>query len=197
MSKHKIEWYKIGKKLIINDKMQKNYSYVLSAPYGKKFAMGFNPELSPRQMLILGIFEGKYLNDCANEFPVEWYEDAKKKDKLRDIANASINLFGIKSRLSLQEWRKRKWIPIIKGDKDVRGWFQWYCRYYIGRRDSIVDDIQIKRWRAFIRHKGQIIKSIVNMKPNKRPKNKTDIMKHRPRQRQALLQWAYNPFVIK
>ena len=129
--KHPISWYKPGKIIHVNDKMQNNYSYELSELPGKKFSKDFKPELTPQQMLAFGVFEGKYLNDCENEFPKEWYSTAKKLGKLSQVADPTLNLFGIKSRLSLQEWRKRHWIPIIKGDNDVRGWFQWYCRYWI------------------------------------------------------------------
>ena len=197
MVKHSLSWYKPGKKIIVKDKMQ-NYTYYLSEPPGKNFHKDFKPELTPSQMLKMGIFEGKYINDGENEFPKEWYKDAKLKNKLCDTSDPSVNAFKIKSRLSLQEWRKRKWIPIVPGDKDIRGWFQWYCRYWIGRRDPNVDIVQIKRWRSFKRHKGQILKSLKTMDKKNRPVSKTDIVKHRPRQRQALLQWAYDPyFTIK
>jgi hypothetical protein len=180
-----LEIYKPGMHIKVNDKMQKNYSYTLQAPYGKDFDPDFNPALSPDEMLELGIFEGKYLNDCYKEFPKMWYIKALKKQKLSPLKpNASLNCFGIKSRLSLKEWVKRKWIPIDSDDKDVRGWFQWYCRYYIGRRITEIDKIQIKRWKSFVRHVGQI-------KANCLPKDKTC----RPKQRQALLQWAYDPFI--
>jgi len=180
-----ISWYKKGKIIKVNDKMQKNYTYKLNEKYGRNFDPEFKPELSPAKMLKLGVFEGKYMNDTINEFPKEWFIKAKTSKK----ANPDLNFFKIKSRLSLQEWKKRGWIPITKGDKDVRGWFQWYCRYYIGRRDKNVDEIQIKRWKKFIRHKAQIILD------EKNPKSKKLKMFHRPRQRQALLQWSYNPFV--
>jgi hypothetical protein len=195
MVKHLLSWFKIGKTIHVNDKMQNNYSYQLSELPGKNFDKEFKPHLSPKQMLVMGVFEGKYLNDCENEFPREWYSAAKKAGKLSLTADISINQFKIKSRLSLQEWRKRHWIPITKGDEDVRGWFQWYCRYWIGRRDPNVDLIQIKRWKSFIRHQGQIIHSLKNMKPDKRPKTREELRNHRPRQRQALLQWAYNPYI--
>lgn len=190
--KKPISWYKKGKSITVNDKMQKNYTYTLSADYGD---LDFKPQLTPMQMLSYGIFEGKYMNDCENEFPSEWYLAAKAKGKLSLVANVQLNYFKIKSRLSLQEWRKRKWIPIAPGDKDVRGWFQWYCRYYIGRRMPEIDAIQIARHKAFIRHKAQIVNSIANMPAAKRPKTRTEIMNHRPKQRQALLQWAWNPFI--
>ncbi len=190
MSKHSISWYKPGRKIVVRDKMQ-NYTYTLTESPGKKFADDFKPDLTPQQMLALGVFEGKYMNDCEGEFPKEWYAKAKTSD----TPDVNLNLFKIKSRLSLQEWRKRGWIPIIEGDKDVRGWFQWYCRYWIGRRMPDVDRVQIARWNSFKRHRGQIIKSIKNMKPADRPKTKAQLHTHRPRQRQALLQWAYNPYI--
>ncbi len=165
-------------KIIVNDKMQKNYSYTLTAPMGKNFAKGFKPELTPKEMLKLGIFEGKYINDCQNEFPKDWFDEAK----IANTADINLNCFKIKSRMSLRHWQEKGW---IYGD-DVRGWFQWYCRYYMGRRVEDIDAIQIKRWRAFRRHKAQVEK---NCKINK--------ITCRPKQRQALLQWAYNPFDFK
>ncbi len=191
MSRHHSAWYIPGKVIQVHDKMQKNYSYVLSEHPGANFAPEFTPELTPSQMLALGVFEGKYLCDCQEEFPIEWFMQAK----LSPIKpNPSLNLFKIKSRLSLQEWQKRSWIPCAIGDQDVRGWFQWYCRYWLGRREPLVDQVQIKRWRAFTRHRGQIIHSLKRIDPRMRPHTHEQLMKHRPRQRQALLQWAYDPF---
>ncbi len=192
---HKLKWYKPGRVIVVHDKMQKGYSYTLVGRAGRDFDPDFDPYLTPGEMLAYGVFEGKYLCDCTEEFPAEWYTVARGLGKLLDVADPSINLFGIKSRLSLQEWRKRGWIPIVEGDRDVRGWFQWYCRYWIGRRDPNVDHVQIARWKSFVRHAGQIRASIRKMKKEKRPKTRAGLMKHRPRQRQALLQWAYNPFV--
>lgn len=161
--------------------MQKKYKYVLQEPIGKNFDPEFKPELTPAQMMKYGVFEGKYLNDCTKEFPKEWYEKALKKlsPKKPDISK---NRFKIKSRQPLSVWIKKGWI--MPEDPDVRGWFQWYCRYYIGRRDPVLDKRQIKRWKSFRRHAGQIKK---NCEPGD--------LKCRPRQRQALLQWAYNPFI--
>ncbi len=173
--------YKIGDKIVVNDLMQKNYSYVLSAKPGKNFDPEFKPELTPAQMLKYGVFEGKYLNDCTGEFPLEWYKNALNKLSPQK-ADSQKNYFKIKSRQPLKVWKQKGWI--LPEDPDVRGWFQWYCRYYIGRRDPILDQRQIKRWKAFKRHLGQI-------KKNCTPKD----LSCRPKQRQALLQWAYNPFV--
>jgi len=127
-------------------------------------------------MLEMGIFEGKYCNDCQDELPEDWFLDAKIS-KEPDI---SLNYFAIKSRQPLTIWQEKGWII----GPDPRGWFQWYCRYYLGRRLPIVDVKQIKRWRAFSRHAGQI-------RANCEPGNWTC----RPRQRQALLQWSYDPLI--
>jgi len=162
--------------MIVNDKMQQNYSYEYEAPIGKDFAKDFCPELTPAEMLQLGVFEGHYLNDCQNEFPKSWFDKAKLSPNFPDI---SCNYFQIKSRMSLFEWQKRGWI--IK--PDPRGWFQWYCRYYMGRRIPDVDTWQIKRWKAFRRHYEQVKQNCLTLDLNCRRK-----------QRQALLQWAYNPF---
>ena len=156
--------------------MQHRYAYTLTAPVGQNFAPVFKPELTPPQMLELGVFEGHYLNDCRNEFPKDWFMNAKLSIKKPDI---NANFFKVKSRMSLQQWQQRGWII----EPDVRGWFQWYCRYYMGRRIDKIDNIQIKRWQAFKRHKAQIRTNCMALD-----------LECRKRQRQALLQWAYTPF---
>lgn len=162
--------------IIVFDKMQQGYTYQLQEAMGENFASNFKPELTPKEMLEMGVFEGKYLNDCQNEFPADWFVNAKLSPDKPDI---SYNCFGIKSRQSLQVWRQKGWIIA----PDPRGWFQWYCRYYMGRRLPEVDKVQIKRWKTFIRHKAQIEQNCPPFEINCRKK-----------QRQALLQWAYNPF---
>jgi len=156
--------------------MQSGYSYQLTAPPGEAFADGFTPFYSPRTMLEMGVFEGRYMNDCTQEFPADWFETAR----LSETANPEVNYFGVKSRQPLSVWRDKGWIY----GPDPRGWFQWYCRYYMGRRLDDIDKIQIARWRGFARHAGQI-------KANCHP---GDIF-CRPRQRQALLQWSYDPLI--
>lgn len=161
--------------IVVNDKMQQGYTYALSAGEGKDFHPDFKPELTPREMLMLGVFEGHYLNDCQGEFPLDWFINAKLSPK-PDVA---FNCFGIKSRQPLSVWREKGWII----GPDPRGWFQWYCRYYLGRRIPEIDLIQIKRWRLFRRHKAQVEKNCLALDFGCRRK-----------QRQALLQWAYHPF---
>lgn len=160
--------------VVVNDKMQKGYRYELSARLGRDFAPGFEPELTPKQMLRLGVFCGKYMTDTRKEFPANWFAGAKlasgKPDK-------SLNFFGVEASQPLSVWRKKGWVH----RDDPRGWFQWYCRYYVGRRMPEEDERQIKRWRAIRRHVAQV-------KHHCEAGNLTC----RPRQRQALLQWAYD-----
>lgn len=160
--------------VVVNDLMQKNYQYELSAPMGKFFAPEFKPHLTPQEMLALGVFGGRYMTDCRKEFPVSWFKKAKLSPSKHD---SRLNCFGVNASQPLEEWRKKKWIY----KDDPRGWFQWYCRYYMGRRLPEEDARQIKRWRAIARHIGQIKK---NCRPG-------DVL-CRPRQRQALLHWAYD-----
>jgi len=164
------------KTIVVNDRMQSDYSYVLSEPMGQNFDSAFTPHLSPRKMLEMGVFEGRYMNDCTAEFPADWFADAK----ISDVADESLNFFGVKSRQPLSVWRDKGWIY----GPDPRGWFQWYCRYYLGRRLDEIDSKQIKRWRGFARHAGQIR---ANCYPG-------DIF-CRPRQRQGLLQWSHDPLI--
>ena len=157
----------------VDDKMQQNYAYLLVEPIGKNFHPDFRPELTPKKMLSLGVFGGKYMTDCVDEFPPDWFEKAKLSPERRD---PKLNLFGVNASQPLSVWRKKGWIY----DEDPRGWFQWYCRYFYGRR-CIDDERQIKRWRAISRHIAQI-------KNNCPPKT----LDCRPRQRQAVLHWAYD-----
>lgn len=140
---------------------------------GKNFDPEFVPMLSPKEMLALGVFDGVYMRDCAKEFPKDWFVRAKFATGKPD---PKINYFGIHASQPLSVWQAKGWIH----PDDPRGWFQWYCRYYMGRRHT--DDArQIKRWKAFARHVGQI-------RANCRPGDMTC----RPKQRQALLHWAYD-----
>jgi hypothetical protein len=192
---HPLSWYRPGRRVTVSDRMQGRYAYTLSARPGRDFAPGFRPQLSPARMLQLGVFEGKYLNDCVFELPREWFASALRAGKLSPgRPDPTLNAFRVKSRLSLRQWRRNGWVPAAPGDRDVRGWFQWYCRYWLGRRDEAIDRIQIARWRAFTRHRAQILASYKRLGA-RRPRTAAQKRTHRPRQRQALLQWAYRPYV--
>jgi hypothetical protein len=161
------------KPVTVTDRMQRQYRYVLTEPEGKNFAPDFKPELTPKQMLALGVFAGKYMTDCRKEFPADWFRRAKLAKDRRD---PDLNFFGVDASQPLSEWKRKGW---IHGD-DPRGWFQWYCRYWMGRRHED-DERQVKRWKAVRRHIAQL----------KRACEPGDL--HcRPRQRQALLHWAYD-----
>ena len=162
------------KVVIVNDKMQKGYKYELVEPVGRNFYKDFLPDLTPKEMLSLGVFGGKYMTDCKKEFPKSWWDRAKLSSSFHD---SNLNYFGVNASQPLSVWRKNGWIY----KDDPRGWFQWYCRYYMGRRIPIEDERQIKRWKAIRRHIGQLVKHC-------RPEE----LSCRPVQRQALLHWAYD-----
>lgn len=159
--------------IIVNDQMQSGYQYRLTEPAGQNFHPDFQPDLTPAQMLQMGVFGGKYMTDCRDEFPGEWFEGAKLSPQ---GADHKLNFFALKASKPLSYWNEKGWIH----PQDPRGWFQWYCRYFQGRR-SDDDSRQIGRWKAMTRHIGQIRKNCL----------KGDLL-CRPRQRQALLHWAYD-----
>lgn len=164
----------MAKFVSVNDKMQQDYRYELVAPTGMDFNPDFKPELTPKEMLSLGIFGGVYMRDCRDEFPADWFENAKLATDKKD---AMINYFQINASQPLAEWVRNGWIY----DEDPRGWFQWYCRYYLGRRIPDEDLRQIKRWKNMTRHIAQIKKYCV-----------PGDLACRRRQRQAVLHWAYD-----
>lgn len=161
------------KKIVVNDNMQRGYVYRLTAPMGGGFDAEFKPQLTPPQMLEMGVFGGKYMTDCRGEFPASWFVRAKLSAGAR---TAALNFFGVNASQPLSVWRQKGWIAA----DDPRGWFQWYCRYYMGRRGG--DDArQIRRWKMIKRHVAQIKANCI----------KGDL-RCRRRQRQALLHWAYD-----
>lgn len=160
----------------VHDRMQHGYSYELSEPVGKRFDPRFKPNLTPKQMLELGVFGGVYMRDCAAEFPGDWFVHAKFQHEGSFKPDPNINYFGVNASEPLSVWQEKGWIH----PQDPRGWFQWYCRYFLGRR-SKDDDRQIKRWMAIARHIAQIRKNCHPGDAN-----------CRRRQRQAVLHWAYD-----
>lgn len=167
----------MSKIIVVNDKMQPNYWYELSEPMGQNFDEEFKPELTPKEMLELGVFGGHYLTDCQNEFPKDWFVKAKLSPEKPD---PELNFFHVKASQPLSVWKKKGWID----PDDPRGWFQWYCRYYLGRRHED-DRRQIKRWKAISRHVAQLKKAC-----------RIQDLDCRPKQRQAMLHWAYDSRMI-
>lgn len=157
----------------VDDLMQTGYVYFCKEPIGKNFHADFHPQLTPKKMLELGVFGGKYMTDCRGEFPAHWFKNARLSSDRHD---PKLNCFGVNASQPLSQWRKNGWLY----HEDPRGWFQWYCRYFMGRRCPD-DERQIKRWRAMSRHIAQIRKNC--------PRGEAEC---RPRQRQALLHWAYD-----
>jgi hypothetical protein len=158
--------------VLVEDRMQRGYVYELTEPAGRNFHPDFTPELTPAEMLALGVFGGRYMTDCTGEFPAAWF----RKAKLSRQRDPRLNCFGVNASQPLAVWRRKGWIY----DEDPRGWFQWYCRYWMGRRCPD-DDRQIARWRAVRRHIAQLKKHCARRD-----------LTCRPRQRQALLHWAYD-----
>ncbi len=164
----------------VSDKMQENYVYEISEPEGKNFHTDFKPELTPKEMLKLGVFGGVYMRDCTKEFPASWFDKAKFQKEGSYKHEASLNFFGVNASQSLSVWREKGWIY----NDDPRGWFQWYCRYYMGRRHK-EDREQISRWKKMKRHIGQVKKNC-----------KAKDLNCRRKQRQAILHWAYDSRII-
>jgi len=170
--------FKVGMIIDVDNIMQSNYSYELKEPIGKKFAANFKPELTPKQMLVRGVFEGKYFNDQILEFPKEWFLTALRKGKLSPQgSNPKLNYMKVRSRQSLGDWKRSGWIY----GNDPRGWGEWYFRYYLGRRDSTVDGKQITRHNGIKRFIGILRKQC-----------KKGDMNCRPVIRQLLTNWSYD-----
>lgn len=164
--------------MTVHDKMQNGYAYELAEPMGGNVDPEFTPELTPKEMLALGVFGGRYMRDCGEEFPRDWFERAVFHPLGEPGHSPELNFFKIDASQPLEVWRRKGW---IHEEHDPRGWFQWYCRYYMGRRLPKEDALQIKRWKAMQRHISQLKKNC----------RKGDAS-CRPRQRQALLHWAYD-----
>lgn len=145
----------------------------MAAERFKDFDPLFKPDLTPAEMLKLGVFCGDYFQEDKSEFPTAWFRGARVSPL--GGHDHSLNYFGVHASQPLSVWQEKGWIS----KHDPRGWFQWYCRYYQGRRIPAEDMRQIKRWRAMSRHIAQVRYAC-------QPGDETC----RPRQRQALLHWA-------
>ena len=137
--------------------------------FGKPYDDLFHPQYTPLEMLKMGVFDGKYFRGKLGA------KELKKLPKSWQKAMRTKNYYNQSASLS-KSWWNDKIHP-----QDPLGWFQWYCRFYLGRRT--VDDLrQIKRWSSYIlRHYG-------NYKYLMRKNNK----KNFDRYKQAFLHWAWN-----
>lgn len=162
---------------MVRNTMQKNYRYLLTEPVGKNFDKNFQPELTPKEMLALGVFGGRYLRDCRKEYPRDWFQKAKLHPEGIPGHSKKLNYFGVDASLPLPAWQEKGWIY----KDDPRGWFEWYCRYFMGRRIPLEDARQIKRWKNMRRH-------IVGLQKNCARGD----LQCRKKQRQTLLHWAYD-----
>ena len=163
------------KRVVGHDKMQSEYSYIKTETVGQNFDSDFKPHLTPQEMLELGVFGGLYFSDRPEEFPKTWFKKAALS--IDGKPHRELNYYGVNASQSLSIWKSKGWIH----KDDPRGWFQWYCRYYLGRRHED-DERQIKRWKAITRHASQIAHNC-----------RAGDQHCRPRQRQAILHWAYDP----
>lgn len=135
----------------------------------------FKPDFTPKQMLKLGVFGGYYFEVKTKDIPVEIMKLANmSKTKKKD---SELNYFKVSASQPLVVWQKKGWI----NKADPNGWFEWYIKYFYGRRLPKEDERQIKRWLAMRRH-------IMQIKNNCRAGDAFC----RTRQRQALLHWAYD-----
>lgn len=154
---------------------QDKYTYELTAKTGQAFHPNFKPHLTPQEMLELGVFGGLYFEKIPDEFPLKWFKKAKLSTDGK--MHKELNYYGVNASQPLSIWQAKGWIH----KDDPKGWFQWYCRYYLGRRHED-DERQIKRWKAITRHTAQIVNNC-----------RAGDQFCRPRQRQAILHWAYDP----
>ena len=164
----------IAKHINHSDRYQKHYRYTTTEPVGRNFDPEFKPEITPKEMLELGVFGGLYFGDKPMDLPRSWFRGARLSSDGRQ--HKELNYFGVNASQSLSVWRAKGWIH----PQDPRGWFQWYCRYYLGRR-SDDDARQIKRWKAYRRHLKQVALNC-----------RTGDEFCRRKQRQSLLHWAYD-----
>lgn len=140
----------------------------------------FAPSFTPMEMLDRGVFCDCNYFAIVKDVPAK-YKNHKKVFKRGEVPDVKENYYGVKSRSSLKEWERKGWID-PKGE-DAAGWFEWYIKYFEGRRrDDGEDERQIRRWKSFVaRHMAQVAA-------------KCDLEDRdcNTRQRQGLLQWGWD-----
>jgi hypothetical protein len=129
----------------------------------------FRPNLTPAEVLQKGSFGGTYFRPITSsatgerykgvhkEFPDEWFKGLDIKSQvISSKYDKSVNTFGVKCGGSLEMWEESGWMRTI----DPYGWFQWYCRFYMGRR-STDDERQIKRQLGVCGAKGRFRNQLI------------------------------------
>jgi len=159
----------------------------------------FAPNLTPKQVFKAGAFGGTYFrpihssvtgkkytaNQVTKEYPKSWFKNLDKEKMITSgVYDKKINKYGVKCGSSLEAWEKSDWI--VK--QDPYGWFQWYCRYYIGRRGAD-DERQIKRWLSITGPNGRFRRRLMNEIIKK--KTRYNDYSVSPVIRQVLLHWGY------
>ena len=159
----------------------------------------FLPNVSPKDVFKKGAFGGTYFRpiyssitnkhyfskNVINEYPKSWFTGLTiDKQVTSSNYDKSINKYNVKCGSSLEEWEDAGWIH----KQDPYGWFQWYCRFYRGRRTND-DRRQIDRWLKLAGPKGRFRKRLINMIHKKKAKYNDYSVS--PVIRQVLLHWGY------
>tara|TARA_Y100000814_G_C12323572_1_gene399046 strand:+ start:333 stop:860 length:528 start_codon:yes stop_codon:yes gene_type:complete len=159
----------------------------------------FKPNLTPKEVFKMGSFGGTYFRpikssvtgksykseNVIKEYPKSWFTGINKKTHvISSKYDKNINKYKVKCGSSLEDWEKNGWID----KQDPYGWFQWYCRFYRGRR-SDDDERQINRWKKLAGPNGRFRKRLINMIKKKNTKYNDETVS--PVIRQVLLHWGY------
>lgn len=156
----------------------------------------FRPNLTPREMFVLGSFGGTYWRPIYSsitnkkyknqhkKFPKSWWKKIPDEHLTSPDYDKSVNKYKVKVGTTLEFWESKNWI--IK--QDPYGWVQWYCNFYNGRRVKD-DERQIKRWKNLTGPKGRFKLMLVNL--IKKHKTTYDDYKISPKIRQILQHWGY------
>jgi len=159
----------------------------------------FKPNLTPRQIFKMGSFGGTYYRDIHSSvtgkdykgksvirgLPKEWFKGINiETHVVSSNYDKNINKYKVKCGSTLEAWENSNWIV----EQDPYGWFQWYCRFYEGRRTKD-DKRQIDRWLKLAGPNGRFRRTLMN-KIIRSGKSYNDISVS-PVIRQTLQHWGY------
>ena len=169
----------------------------------------FLPNKSPEEMLREGCFGGSYfrplysrqldtvVEDDYKELPRSWYEGLDVTTFLTSPQyDPEVSKYKVKCGQSIEEWEAAGWISHAH---DIRGWFQWYCRFFMGRRCDD-DERQISRWRKCVGETGRwrrtLLKKYISMGVHEVFDDGADDEKGdvSPVMHQTCFHWAYEYF---